>query len=162
MHQQHPAHFQCARTHHLGLGHALQLAALVFPRQILGTTLYTPATNGMVEHAQWTPKAALMTTCTSPGWKSQLPWVLLNLRTSPKGRINTSLEEMVNKEPLAVSAEFFPSPQQDVNLEQLCRTVNKFIQVRQTYKQSLKKHISTSLLAYRHVFLYLDAQRKQV
>ncbi|KAK3880962.1 hypothetical protein Pcinc_014612 [Petrolisthes cinctipes] len=48
------------------------------------TTGYNPDANGMVECFHRTLKAALMSRCKNSTWFSQLSWVILGLRTTPK------------------------------------------------------------------------------
>ena len=48
------------------------------------TTTYNPEANGMVERLHRTLKAALMTKCNTDNWVTNLPWVLLGLRTNAK------------------------------------------------------------------------------
>ncbi|XP_068228065.1 uncharacterized protein [Palaemon carinicauda] len=48
------------------------------------TTAYNPDANGMVEHFHHILKAALMSLCKDSNWFTQLPWVLLGLRTTSK------------------------------------------------------------------------------
>ena len=81
--------------------------------QLLGvnlhhTTSYHPQANGMVERWHRTLKASLTARCSTSDWCSQLPWVLLGLRTMPKDGLNHSSAEMVYGQPLVVPGEFFP------------------------------------------------------
>ncbi|XP_068247821.1 uncharacterized protein [Palaemon carinicauda] len=68
------------------------------------TTAYNPAANGMVERFHHTLKAAAMT-----NWFTQLTWVLLGLRTTPKNDLNILAADMVYSDLLVVLAEFFLS-----------------------------------------------------
>ena len=94
--------------------------------QLMGTSLhrttaYNPAANGMAERTHRTLKAALMARCTGPDWKSQLPWVLLGLRTTP--------QKWFTRETIAVPGEFFPTdlqPATNKQLAELRRTVGKY------------------------------------
>ena len=54
--------------------------------QIHRTTAYHPQSNGLVERFHRTLKAALKARLQGPRWTDELPWVLLGLRTVPKGR----------------------------------------------------------------------------
>ena len=81
--------------------------------QLLGvhlhhTTSYHPQANGMVERWHRTLKASLTARCSTSDWCSQLPWVLLGLRTLPKDSLIHSSAEMVYGQPLVVPGEFFP------------------------------------------------------
>ena len=81
--------------------------------QLLGvnlhhTTSYHPQANGMVERWHRTLKASLTARCSTSDWCSQLPWVLLRLRTMPKDCLIHSSAEMVYGQPLVVPGEFFP------------------------------------------------------
>ncbi|XP_068245238.1 uncharacterized protein [Palaemon carinicauda] len=74
---------------------------------LLGITLYqtttcNPATNGVVERFHCTFKAALMSCCNDSNWFTQLPWILLGLRTTPKDGLDFSTAEMVYGNPLLV------------------------------------------------------------
>ena len=80
--------------------------------QLMGTSLHrttahNPAANGMGERTHRTLKAALMARCTGLDWKSQLPWMLLGLRTTPKEGLGVSSAEMVYGETIADLASFF-------------------------------------------------------
>ncbi|XP_066956259.1 uncharacterized protein [Macrobrachium rosenbergii] len=54
---------------------------------LLSTTAYNPAANDMVERAHCSLKPALMARCTDKNWSTQLPWVLLGLRTPHRGQM---------------------------------------------------------------------------
>ena len=72
------------------------------------TTAYHPQANGMVERFHRTLKASLTARCSGNDWHTQLPWVLLGLRTMPKDGLIHSAAEMVYGQPLVVPGEFFP------------------------------------------------------
>ena len=132
--------------------------------RLLGTTLhhttaYNPEGNGMVERLHRTLKAALISRCTSPDWFSQLPWVLLGLRTTPKEGTGVSSAEMVYGDPLHVPADFFPAPHINDDLDRLRQVVKKFVPCQPTYKDSTKMHIPKDLSSSSHVFLRVDARR---
>ena len=80
------------------------------------TTAYNPESNGMIERFHRTLKAALMSRCSSSDWVSQLPWVLLGLRTTPKEGMDVSSAEMVYGDPLHVPADFFLSSHSEDDL----------------------------------------------
>ena len=72
------------------------------------TTSYHPAANGMVERFHRDLKSALRSRCSSGDWVTQLPWVLLGLRTTAKAATGTSSAEMLYGEPLSVPGDFWP------------------------------------------------------
>ncbi|XP_068250725.1 uncharacterized protein [Palaemon carinicauda] len=98
------------------------------------TTAYNPVANGMVELFNRSLKAALMSRCKDSNWFTQLPWVLLGLRTSPKDDLDFPAAEMVYGDPLVVLAKFFPSVISSYDLQHIRHIVGKFTPCRQTHK----------------------------
>ncbi|XP_064094386.1 protein NYNRIN-like [Macrobrachium nipponense] len=92
------------------------------------TTANNPAANGMVERFHRSLKASLMARCTGEDWKSQLPWVLLGLRTAPRANSEASPAEKVYGEPLTVPGEFFPTnaDDADISITRLWESAGKF------------------------------------
>jgi len=138
--------------------------------QLMGTTVhhttaYIPAANDMAKRTHRTLKAALMTRCTGPDWKAQLPWVLLDMRTTPKQRLKISPAEMAFGKTIAVLGEFFPSnPEADDitaadNLADLRRVVRKYRPVVQTHNDNSLARIPQTLRTCTHVFGRNDAHR---
>ena len=72
------------------------------------TTAYHPQANIMLERFHRTLKASLTARCSGYDWRTQLPWVLLGLRTMPKDSLIHSAAELVYGQPLVVLGEFFP------------------------------------------------------
>ena len=70
------------------------------------TTAYHPQANDLVERFHRSMKASLRACCQSPSWISELPWVLLGLRTMPKDDLGTSPADQVFGSPLTVPGEF--------------------------------------------------------
>ena len=78
-----------------------------------------------------------MTRLTGDDWTSQLPWVLLGLRTTPKEGLLYSSTEMTYGEAIAVPGEFFPPSDgsgdiTDVELARVREKVGKFAPCRPT------------------------------
>ncbi|XP_068229359.1 uncharacterized protein [Palaemon carinicauda] len=86
---------------------------------LIQTTDYNPAAKGMVEHFHLTLKAALMSRCKDSNWFTQLPWVLLGLRTTCKDALDIS------------ASEFFPSATSSDDLQRICHVMGKFTPCRQ-------------------------------
>ena len=132
--------------------------------QLLGytahhTTSYNPECNGMVERFHRTLKAALMSRCTTSDWATQLPWVLLGLRTCPHEGSTPSAAEMVYGDPLRVPADFFTSSLPEGDLQAIRRTVHKFIPCKQTYKDTRQRYVPEDLKTTSHVFMRIDSHR---
>lgn len=123
------------------------------------TTAYNPEANGLVERFHRTLKAALMSRCRSTTWSSQLPWVLLGLRTAPKEGLGVSSAEMVYGDALVVPGEFFPDASSCDDLARLRRIVGKFAPFKQTYRAPSHRYIPRDLHTTKYVFLRTDASK---
>ncbi|XP_064101737.1 protein NYNRIN-like [Macrobrachium nipponense] len=123
------------------------------------TTAYNPAANGMVERVHRSLKASLMARCTGEDWKSQLPWVLLGLRTTPQANSEASPAEKVYGEPLAVPGKFFPTnaDDTDVSITRLQESAGKFTPCIKTFSDRTKHFLPKALLSCKHVFIMDDA-----
>ena len=122
------------------------------------TTSYNPEANGIVERLHRTLKAALMSRCTSESWKTELPWVLLGLRTTPKDIDDHAPAEKVYGDNLTVPADFFRQSA-DLPLPELRDVVNRFIPCRQTYSTSRTTYVPPTLHSASHVFVRTDAAK---
>ena len=69
------------------------------------TSAYHPQANGMIERFYRTLKTALKARLTGPNWVEELPWALLELRTTPKEDLGYSSAELVYDEPLTIPGE---------------------------------------------------------
>ncbi|XP_064117874.1 uncharacterized protein LOC135223342 [Macrobrachium nipponense] len=124
------------------------------------TTAYNPTANGLVERVHQLLKASLMARCTSEDWKSQLPWVLLGLRTAPRANGEASPAEKVYGEPLTVPGEFFPTNADDANVSitRLRESTRKFTPCIKTFSDRTKHFLPKALLSCKCVFIRDDAR----
>ena len=104
-----------------------------------------------------TLKAALMLKCTNDNWTTELPWVLLGLRTTPKEGTNATAAEMTYGDNIQVP-DFFSTPGK-TNLQAIRREVQKFIPCTPTYKNTRETYIPPDLTTSSHVFIRIDSQR---
>ena len=99
-----------------------------------------------------------MSRCQSAEWSTQLPWVLLGLRTTPKEVDDVSPAERVYGETIHVPADFFPGP--TLTDAAATRTaVNRWRPVPQTYKDSRTRFVPPDLRNCSHAFLRVDAAK---
>lgn len=73
------------------------------------TTAYNPKANGLVERFHRQLKASLTARCNTSHWSTELPTVLLGIRTSFKDDLNCTPAELVYGQNIKVPGEFFTS-----------------------------------------------------
>ncbi len=128
------------------------------------TTSFNPEANGLVERSHRSLKQALMARLTGDDWISQLPWVLLGLRTTPKEGLAHSAAEMTYGEALAVPGEFFP-PSANAEaltgpeLSRVREVVGKFAPCLPTRANHREAYIPKSLFETKYVFVRHDAYK---
>ncbi|XP_068240904.1 uncharacterized protein [Palaemon carinicauda] len=123
------------------------------------TTAYNLAANGMIESFHHTLKAALISGCKDSNWLTQLPLVLLRLKTTPNDALDVSAAEIVYGDTSVVPAEFFPSATSFDDLQCISHGVGQFTPCRQTYKPQAKHHILTYLHSAMHIFLHNETSK---
>ena len=138
--------------------------AVLLGVQIIHTTAYNPEANGLVERSHRSLKQALVARLTGPDWVSQLPWVLLGLRTTPKEGLHVSAAEMTFGETLVVPGEFFPDAHtsdehERDTLERLRRVVGQFAPFRPTRMNTRKTYVPPSLHKTQYVFVRHDGYK---
>ncbi|XP_066953372.1 uncharacterized protein [Macrobrachium rosenbergii] len=97
----------------------------------------------------------------SVGWKEQLPWVLLDLRTASKANGDASPNEKVYGETLAIPGEFFlPSADgADTPLPRLRELTQKFTPCHKTFTDRTTTYSPPALHSCSYVFVRVDAHQ---
>ena len=112
----------------------------------------------MVERLHRTLKAALMAKCNNNNWTTNLPWILLGLRTTPKEGSNTTAAEMTYGDNLQVPGDFFATPG-NTKIQDIRHQVKKYVPCRPSYKNTRKTYLPPNLHKASHVFLRINAQK---
>ncbi|XP_068232018.1 uncharacterized protein [Palaemon carinicauda] len=122
------------------------------------TTAYIPEANGFLECFHRFLKASLMSHSIDDSiWFTQIPLVLLGLKTTPKDTMHVSAAEMVYGDPVVIPAELFLSAKSSYNLHQVPHTDEKFIPCHNTYMPPAKQLIEKGLNTTTHVFMHTDS-----
>ena len=112
----------------------------------------------MVERLHRTLKAALMAKCNDNDWTTNLPWILLGLRTTPKEGSNTTAAETTYGDNLQVPGNFFATPG-NTKIQDIRHEVKKYVPCRPSYKNTRKTYLPPDLHKASHVFLRIDTQK---
>ena len=130
------------------------------------TTAYHPQANGLVERFHRQLKASLKAKLTTANWFSELPLVLLGIRTALKQDIGCSAAEMVYGQTLRLPGEFFSSQSDTTEPHSfLSRLKEDIARLRPTptsnhnKKNSNSFHIPRDLQTCTHVFMRQDHHR---
>ena len=107
-------------------------------------------------------KASLRARCQSPSWISELPWVILDLRTMPKDDLGTSPADLVFGSPLAIPGEFVGYGQGEPVPELLHRLHDNVPDLRPVppvHHASSTTSSPTSLFLAKFVFIHHDGHK---
>ncbi|XP_068246507.1 uncharacterized protein [Palaemon carinicauda] len=121
---------------------------------------YNPAANGIVECFHLTFKSVLMSCCKDSNCFTQILWVFMRLRITPKDTLHVSVAEMLYSDPLVVPDELFPTTTSPNNYLSLCYIVGIFTPCQQPYKLTAKQHISADLHIVSHLLLHNDTSKR--
>lgn len=128
------------------------------------TTPYNPKANGMVERLHRQLKSSLKTRCNTTNWSSELPTILLGIRSSVREDTNCTPAELVYGEPIVVPGEFFlPNTDTKPDEAQFIKDLRK--KMREMIPTSPREHKQTnifvpkSLASCTHVFVRVDKVR---
>ena len=132
----------------------------------ISTTSYRPQSNGLIERAHRTLKAAIKAKEDPTHWTDHVPLVLLGLRTSLKDDLGCSSAELVYGTPLRIPGEFFKTPDIKVTPADTSTYVNRLrntmsqLEPTATRHRDIKSYIPNDLKTSTHVFIRTDRHRK--
>ncbi|BHF76553.1 hypothetical protein SprV_0501965100 [Sparganum proliferum] len=130
------------------------------------TTVYHPASNGLVERLHRQLKSALMSQTESATWSVNLPLVLLGIRSSVKEDIQCTAAELVYGTPLRLPGEFVQSSTTNTNIPStfVQQLKQRMAQLRPTPTRLTSKRafVHEDLKSTPFVFVRHDAVRKSL
>ncbi|XP_068204667.1 uncharacterized protein [Palaemon carinicauda] len=131
----------------------------LLPRSIQMTTADNPVASGIVDHSHLTLKAALMSHCNNSNWFTHLPWVLLEVKTTPKDALYILAAELLYGILVAITADFFRSASSCDNLEHLCQIMGEFTPCHQMYKHPAEQHTMKDSNTTARIFMHTDTSK---
>jgi hypothetical protein len=129
------------------------------------TTAYHPQSNGLVERWHRTLKTALMCRGNTDNWVTELPAVLLGLRSSLRDDTQISAAELVYGEVLRLPGDFFQPSTQDISenetfLQDLRQKISHLCAVPRRENRQDKIFVHSGLKDCTHVFIRDDKVKK--
>lgn len=127
------------------------------------TTAYHPQSNGLVERFHRTLKAAIMAVGKKQ-WTSELPIIMLGLRTAYRTDFGCSVAELVYGQTLRIPGEYFESTDEYYDrtefAKQLKSTMRKWKPIDPNHHANPAVFVSHELQKCSHVFVRIDAVKR--
>ncbi|XP_066946928.1 uncharacterized protein [Macrobrachium rosenbergii] len=113
--------------------------------KIIHTMDYNPEVDGIIERLHRLLKASLTAGCQGRSWRKELPWVLLDLRTSPHVAFNTSPAEALYSQSLTLLADVFQHPTSPTSPSDTRKALEQIMPDKMTYHMARKVYVPSEL-----------------
>ena len=122
------------------------------------TTSYHPESNGMIERIHRNLKASLRAKCTSSNWTSELPLILLGLRSAPRESDSISSFERTFGVPPILPGDFWSSAETPNHkfLMEFQRVIETYTPPSSSPNRSISPAVPADLSSCRFVFIRVD------
>lgn len=127
------------------------------------TTAYHPQSNGLVERFHRTLKASIMAV-DKKNWCTQLPVILLGLRTAYRTDFGCSVAELVYGQTLRIPGEYFEASKDDCERSQFAKdlksVIRKWKPIDPDHHAKPHVFVNNKLQSCSHVFVRVDAVKR--
>ncbi|XP_066960695.1 uncharacterized protein [Macrobrachium rosenbergii] len=150
--------------HHERLGSQLHVRPVEHPHRQFGIKDNTHGghnseANGIIERLHRLLKASLTAGCQGRRWRKELPWVLLDLRTTLHAALNTSPAEALYGQALTLPADVFQDQTSPTFPSDTRKAVERKMPATTTYHGTREVYVPSELQNAKFAFIRVDAHR---
>ncbi|XP_066958875.1 uncharacterized protein [Macrobrachium rosenbergii] len=129
--------------------------------KIIHTMAYNPEVSSIIERLHRSLKASVTARCQDWGWRKELPWVLLGLRTSPHTAFKASPAEALYSQSLILPADVFQHPMSPTSKSDTHKALERIMSAKMTYHMARKVCFPTNS-RMQNVLIRIDAHRDPI